>query len=158
MGSRAIAAHPAVLTRLRTGELPATASELPSIASACTDIPEGAAYIRCPKSRPINKDAVRPVRDRNGVVVPGRFTDGRTDMSALSSPSPTVVAGRPLTWIGGHPEYKVVDSLSPDHSRALATFPADFLWPQNTSNARKHDGYGNAVPVLFVRKVFQAAR
>jgi len=113
-------------------------------------IPEGTRFVQGLISRPLSPEKVHAVA-RN----PGKYTDGMVDLFEPYLPSPTC-GSRPFTWIGDHP-FARIRLMSPDEIGALCTFPPSFRWPPTATAQLKYDGYGNAVPPLFVQKLMRAA-
>lgn len=113
-------------------------------------IPEGARFVQGLISRPLSPEKVHAVAGN-----PGKYTDGMVDLFEPHLPSPTC-GSRPFTWIADHP-YHRIRLMSPGEIGALCTFPPNFRWPAAATVQLKYDGYGNAVPPLFVQKLMRAA-
>jgi site-specific DNA-cytosine methylase len=152
---RAIVARPETIYMLRH------ASELkvarPVGVSDVLKVPEGAVYFQGSMSHVVNPEAViarkRPhskaFEDTSGV-----YTDGFVDLRLPHMPSKTI-GSVALSW--KDVEFKRIRCFTPEEMRCVATFPADFKWPANASKKLMYDGYGNAVPPLFVQKLILAA-
>lgn len=152
---RAIVARPETIYMLRH------ASELkvarPVGVSDVLKVPEGAVYFQGSMSHVVNPEAViarkRPhskaFEDTSGV-----YTDGFVDLRLPHMPSKTI-GSVALSWKDA--EFKRIRCFTPGEMRCVATFPADFKWPANASKKLMYDGYGNAVPPLFVQKLILAA-
>ena len=152
---RAIAGRPETIYMLR--HAPELKVTRPVGVSDVIPVPEGAVYFQGAMSHVVKPEAViarkRPTskafEDTSGV-----YTDGFVDLRKPHMPSKTV--GRvALTWMDA--EFKRIRYFTPEEMRCVATFPADFKWPEKTSKQVMYDGYGNAVPPLFVKKLILAA-
>lgn len=145
--TRLIAARPATMHALRRGA--ALRVDQPVAIRDVLTPPEGAAFLRSRKSRKVDPSKVVPCPNS-----PGMFTDGFVQFYPLDKPAPTQMCTAPH-WDAA--DFSAMPRLTPDDCRRLATFPEDFRWPEGVTKAQQEEGYGNAVPPLFARKLFRAA-
>lgn len=112
--------------------------------------PTGTRFLQGMMSKPVAIDKVRPA-----TRLPGRHTDGFNLFYEMGVVAPTC-ASVPFSWVADHP-YERIRRLTPAEMGALQTFPPDFKWPAAATRTLKYEGYGNAVPPLFMSKMILAA-
>ena len=100
-----------------------------------------------------------PHRIRSSPATPGYSRDDHSqfyDIDLLVSP--TVTSGHAFAWLDE--DYVNVGYLSLPQTAALMTVGPDFAWatrPRKTTGKQKLVGLANAIPPLFMAKVFDAA-
>ena len=143
---RIIAGRPATIEtlrhdrRLRVSKHVAVKDVLP--------IPKGATHVQGCLSHKVDPKNVKKCAET------GVYTDGFAMFYSVSNPCPTIAA-RAHTWVCK--DFQRIRGLSVEELRVLSGFPAIFEWPENTKKQIMYDGYGNAVPPLFAKKLFTAA-
>ncbi len=143
---RLICGRPATIQNLRHN--PNLKSHKVTLRDA-VNVPHGAHYMHGPMSRPIKSNQIRRTGD-------GKYTDGFVKLYSTSLVAPTVCS-KQFVWIGKPPEYTRLRKFHLCEMAVLCTFPPDFKWPANASIKLRSDGYGNAVPPLFMKKMMEAS-
>ena len=154
--TRLIAGRPATIAQLRHAHQlrvsrPVTAYEALQAAGA---LPEAdVQYILGPLTRRPEPSKVRPAGPH------GVLSDGRVRMHDMrAKPCPTLTS-KEFAWITR--EYESRGGMTVAQMLVLMTFPSNFKWVESkkgkTSMKNRRSGVGNAVPPLFMRKVFRAA-
>lgn len=152
---RAIAARPGTIYMLRHN--PILQVSRPVGLSDIMPVPEGAAYFQGTISHVVNPDNVRGRRPSTSRVfddTSGTFTDGLVDLRRPFMPSATI-GSVALSWKDS--QCQRIRSFTTEETRCVATFPANFKWPEGASKKLIYAGYGNAVPPLFAKKIILAA-
>ena len=146
--SRIIGARPATMHALRLAR--SLRVPKPVCISDVLSVPKGAVFLRGIKNRHVNK-----IKMHRCPIVAGRWSDGRVELWEPWLPAQTVCASHPHSWMDA--AFDKLRVLSPAETGALMTFPSEFVWPAGRCDSACNADLGNAVPVLFARKLLLAA-